>query len=269
MAESLYRLGRFCTRRARAVIAAWVVVIGLAAAAFVVGHGALSSAVSIPGTETARVTEQLGDRLPEASGGMGTVVFHTEDGAPLTADQRAQISALLTDVAEVDGVRAVTDPFRTAADVAQATAQLESGRAQLAAARRELDQGTAQLDAAQAQVSGARALAEQGGAGQEAFAQLDAAQAKLDAQRAVLDAGDRELTVQEEALQQSADLMALAAPIRTVSEDETAALAAVVRWPPSCSPQRSWRCPRRPRGRSTSCSPARRSRASASRRPAT
>jgi RND superfamily putative drug exporter len=44
----------------------------------------------------------------------------------------------------------------------------------------------------------------------------------------VLDAGDRELTAQEEALQQSADMMALAAPIRTVSEDETAALAAVV-----------------------------------------
>ena len=59
MAEALYRLGRLCATRAWRVIIAWGVIAVLAAVAFVLGSGTLSTAVSIPGTETARVTEEL------------------------------------------------------------------------------------------------------------------------------------------------------------------------------------------------------------------
>ncbi|MGB7979519.1 MAG: MMPL family transporter [Candidatus Nanopelagicales bacterium] len=228
MAEALYRLGRFCARRAWLVIVAWLVITGLAATGFLLGRGTLSSTVSIPGTETARVTEELATRLPAASGGMGTVVFHTDDGAPLDAEQREQISALLQDVTEVEGVRAVTDPFQTEKQVADAAAELDAGRAQLEAGRAELEQGAGQLDQAAEQVRGSRVLAEAGDVGPEVIAQLDAAQAEIDAQRTALNDGRRELAAQEAKLQAGADLLALSAPIRQVSQDESAALGVVL-----------------------------------------
>ncbi len=224
MAEALYRLGRFCARRAWLVIVAWLIILGLAATGFLLGRGTLSSVVSIPGTETARVTDELAARLPAASGGTGTVVFHTDDGSALTDDQRAAISALLVDVAEVPGVRAVTDPFATEQQVADATAELASGRAQLEAARAELEQGAEELSRAASQVRGSRVLAQAGDVGPEIMAQLDAAQAEIDAQRQTLDDGRRELAAQERRLEAGADLLELSAPIRTVSQDESAAL---------------------------------------------
>ena len=228
MAEALYRLGRACARRAWRVIAAWLVLLALAAAAFVVGHGTLQSAVSIPGTETARVAEQLRERFPAASGGMGTVLFHTQDGTELTQEQRDQISARLVQVGQAEGVRAVTDPFQTSEQVASGAEQLESGRTKLAAARAELEAGRAQLEEAQDDLDGNRMLAELGNVGAEILAQLDAGQAQLDAQRTTLEAGFQQVAEQEKQLVLSAELMALAEPIRTVSADGSAALAAVV-----------------------------------------
>ena len=228
MAEALYRLGRACARRAWQVIAAWMVLLGLAATAFVVGHGTLSSAVSIPGTETARVAEQLRERLPQAAGGLGTVLFYTQDGSALSQEQRDEISALLVQVGEVDGVRAVTDPFQTAEQVESGAEQLASGREQLAAARAELEAGRDQLEEAQDDLDDNRMLAELGDVGADILAQLDAGQAQLDDQRAELEAGLAELTAQERTLELSTELTALAEPIRTVSADGSAALAAVV-----------------------------------------
>ena len=71
-------------------------------------------------------------------------------------------------------------------------------------------------------------LAELGDVGADILAQLDAGQAQLDAQRAALDAGFAAGGRAGEALELSAELMALAEPIRTVSADGSAALAAVV-----------------------------------------
>src|SRR5690606_11780178 len=92
MAELLYRLGRACARRARTVLAAWLAVLVLAGAAFVAFGGTLASSFSIPGTPTADVTERLQTALPEASGGTGTIVLTTEDGAPFTPEQEAQVA---------------------------------------------------------------------------------------------------------------------------------------------------------------------------------
>ena len=93
MATFLYRLGRFCARRARLVVVIWVALLAVAGGAYALGHGTLSSAVSIPGTATAQVTDQLRAALPAASGGSGTVVFHTADGSPFTEAQRRRRSA--------------------------------------------------------------------------------------------------------------------------------------------------------------------------------
>ena len=56
MAEFLYRLGRFCARRAGIVLASWLAVLGLAVTGYLAGRGELSPVVDIPGTETAKVS---------------------------------------------------------------------------------------------------------------------------------------------------------------------------------------------------------------------
>jgi RND superfamily putative drug exporter len=159
---------------------------------------------------------------------MGTVLFYTEDGSALSGEQRDQISALLVEVGEIDGVRAVTDPFQTAEQVASGAEQLSAGREQLTAARAELEAGREQLDEAQDDLDGNRMLAELGNVGPDVIAQLDAGQAQLDAQREELEAGFAELVAGERRVELSTELVALAEPIRTVSADESAALAAVV-----------------------------------------
>ena len=117
MAELLYRLGKAAARRAWVVIRAWAVALALAAVAFVAFGGVLGSAITIPGTPTQQVSDRLQEVLPEAGGGAATIVFHPEDGEPLTDAQRADISVALGDVVGVDGVKSVTDPFETAQEV--------------------------------------------------------------------------------------------------------------------------------------------------------
>jgi RND superfamily putative drug exporter len=131
MAELLYRVGRFSARRAWTVLITWLVVLGLSVTAYFVFGGALSSQVTIPGTPTAKVTDQLAERFPSASGGSGTIVFHTAGGAAFTPEQKAAVAALLTSTGELDGVAATTDPFATQEQIAKQTQQVKGAAAQL------------------------------------------------------------------------------------------------------------------------------------------
>ena len=194
MAELLYRLGRFSARRAWTVVIAWLVILGLSVGGYLAFGGALSSQVTIPGTATAEVTDQLAEKFPSASGGSGTIVFHTADGSAFTDQQKAAVGALLTSTGELDGVASTTNPFATQQQIAERTAQLTAGQEQLEGAQ-------AQLDAAKAQPG---APAEQ----------LAAQQEQLDAQAAQLTAGQ--------------PLLDLSSGIRTVSTDGTTAVGAVL-----------------------------------------
>ncbi|GLY02798.1 MMPL family transporter [Actinoplanes sp. NBRC 101535] len=197
MAELLYRLGRFGARRAWTVLITWLVVLGATVTAYFVAGGTLSSQVTIPGTKTAQVTEQLAEKFPSASGGTGTIVFHTTDGSAFTDEQRTAVGALLTGTADLDGVSSTTDPFATAAQIAEQTAQLTAGKEQVTG-------GLAQIDAA---------LAQRG---------LPAAQkAAIEQQKAELDAQSRQLELSEQ-------LLTMASGIRTVAEDGSAAVGAVI-----------------------------------------
>ncbi|WP_045741717.1 MMPL family transporter [Actinoplanes rectilineatus] len=197
MAELLYRLGRFGARRAWTVLITWLVVLGASVTAYFVAGGTLSSQVTIPGTKTAQVTEQLAEKFPSASGGTGTIVFHTTDGSAFTDEQRTAVGALLTGTADLDGVSSTTDPFATAAQIAEQTAQLTAGKEQVTG-------GLAQIDAALAQPG------------------LPAAQkAAIEQQKAELDAQGRQLELSEQ-------LLTMASGIRTVAEDGSAAVGAVI-----------------------------------------
>ncbi|MDQ0364794.1 MMPL family transporter [Catenuloplanes indicus] len=219
----LYRLGRFSARRAWAVLITWLVILGLSVTAYFVAGGALSSQVTIPGTETAKVTDQLAERFPVASGGTGTIVFHTADGSPFTAEQQAAIGALLTSTGELDGVSATRDPFATAQQIAAQSQQLAAGQQQIDTERGKLDAGQAQLDAGRQQLESAKAQAPPAAA-----AQFAAQEAQLAEQQAQLDAGRTRLDAEAAKLDIGRQLLEMSSGIRTVSEDNTTAVAAVV-----------------------------------------
>jgi RND superfamily putative drug exporter len=241
MASLLYRIGQFSARRAWVVIVAWVAILGLSGGAFALFGGALSSSISIPGTATQRVSDELAEKFPAASGGRGTVVFATTDDSEFTQAQQGEIGNLLTRVAGFDDVSSTTNPFETQAEIDDQAQQIVDGRQQIADGREQIAAGQEELDAAkaqimegQAQLDAARAQAEQAGQLEAAQATFDAQQAELDAgkaqiaeQQAQLDAGRAELDEQSIAVEQGSQLLELAAGIRQVSTDGTAAVASI------------------------------------------
>lgn len=243
MASLLYTLGRFAARRAWLVITAWVVILGLAVGAFLAFGGTLSSAVSIPGTATEKVTDQLAHRFPQASGGSGTVVFQSTDGSALTPAQKSGIGQALAGTAELPGVRGSVNPFETQAQLADQREQLNAGQQKVDAGRAQIVKGQSQLDEArqqladgQKQLDAARSQAE--AAGPEALAQarpqldaqqaqLDAARQRLDDQQATLEKNRADLEDQAAALTDAQTLLTLAAGLGQVSGDESTALGIV------------------------------------------
>ncbi|WP_438854425.1 MMPL family transporter [Agromyces sp. M3QZ16-3] len=242
MAELLYRLGRFSSRRSWTVITGWIVALALAAGAFLAFGGTVTTTMSIPGTETERVNAQLTDELDGLGGAAGTVVFRTEDGSAFTDAQVEQIGELLGDLAGTDRVDDVVNPFDAAADRADQEQQLADGVAQLDAAERQVADGTAQLDAAEAQLDAGQAqldaaIAQAQADGTYAFAEaqfsaqqaeLDRNRAELDAQRAELEAGAAELPDQRAQLEDGQRLVDAASEIRTVSTDGATATGVVM-----------------------------------------
>jgi RND superfamily putative drug exporter len=219
LAELLYRLGKFASRRAGVVIVAWLVVLAVAVGGFLVGFKGLTSSFDIPGTASGDVIEELQQKLPDFSGASGTVVFSTTDGSALTDEQRGDISALVADAGDLPDVSAVVDPFQTEVQRAEQAAQVTDGAAQIAAGRAQLDAGQAQLDAGLAQLDAAEAQFGAAGA-----AQLAPQRAQLEAQQAQLTASLDELEQQSTQLELGAELLALSDGIRFVSEGGSTAL---------------------------------------------
>src|SRR5690554_4543619 len=111
MASLLSHLGRAAFRRRRLVLGLWLAVL----VASVLGAAALSGPTtgtfSIPGTESQQAIDLLEERLPEAGGASGRVVFAAPDGEALTGERRAAVQDAVADVAAVPGVESASDPF--------------------------------------------------------------------------------------------------------------------------------------------------------------
>src|SRR5690606_10584653 len=205
MAEFLYRVGRWCARRAWTVITAWAVLLAAAAGAFALFGGTLSNAFSIPGTPTEEVTEHLQEAMPEASGGTGGIVLSTSDGEPFTDEQQAAISDLAAEAARTDGVETVVDPFATEAErteqeqlLAGGLAEIETGREQLEAGLAPLEDARQELTEAQEQLDAAREQAEDAGQAEAMAEQFEAQQAEIDAGLAELEAQQAQLAARSE-----------------------------------------------------------------------
>ena len=162
MAQLLYRLGLGAARRPFTVLIAWLLALALAVGGFLAFGGTLSTAVDIPGTPTAQVTDRLKEEFPDASHGTGQVVFATEDGSALTPEQRSAVSGLLEGVRGQQAVADVVDPFDVQTQQEDARTRLADGRRQIEDGEQGLVDGRAQIDDGRAQLADAEQKADEG-----------------------------------------------------------------------------------------------------------
>ncbi|MFK8025502.1 MAG: MMPL family transporter [Ilumatobacter sp.] len=112
MSSVLYRIGHAAARHPWRMVMAWLVV----AAAVVSGSSALGGefedSFSVPGTDSELATQLLTDSDSDRAGLTARVVFAADGDSTLaTAGARAEIASIAADLAELDEVIAVTDPF--------------------------------------------------------------------------------------------------------------------------------------------------------------
>ncbi|MEV8254631.1 MMPL family transporter [Rhodoglobus sp. NPDC076762] len=241
MAELLYRLGRLSARRAWLFIISWLAVLGLAGAGFAVFGGTLSSTMTIPGTETERVANELTEQLGNVGGISATVVFSSEDGSALSDSQQSEITDALAALTSQSDVSAVIDPFETAAErdaqaqqIVEGRDQIDAGEQQLSAGQAQLDAAVAELDAGQAQLDAAIEQAQAAGFYEASKAQFDAQQAQIDAglaeietQQVTIDDNSALLAEQGEELGFGERLLDAASEISFVSDDGATALGLI------------------------------------------
>jgi RND superfamily putative drug exporter len=237
VATLLYRLGDFSRRHSRLIVLAWLLILGLTTAGAVGLSQPMSSSFTIPGAGYQKVADTLKAQIPEASGGIGTVVLSSESGA-FTAEQKQAVADAANKWSQLPGVREVRDPFVVQQQLADAAKQVSEGRAKLEASRAQLDAGEQRLaterkklDAAQGLLDSQKALLR---AGAPVPDQLTAAQKQLDEGRSILEAqakklqdartqftaGERQLVVGERQVERSKAL-------RFISADGTVALTQV------------------------------------------
>ncbi len=83
MSIFLYRLSRFSYRRPWVFILTWLLIVGGVLGLAVASGAKISSAITIDGTQSQTVIDQLRTEFPETSGGQGTIVFTADEGKRL------------------------------------------------------------------------------------------------------------------------------------------------------------------------------------------
>lgn len=116
MSTALHHLGRMAFRRRRTVLALWLVVLVGAFAAAATLSGSTTDADTMPGTESQQAADLLDERLPQATGASGRIVFAAPVGERLTTDERPDaVAVAVAGAAKAPGVAAVSEP-RTSRD---------------------------------------------------------------------------------------------------------------------------------------------------------
>lgn len=115
MSKVLHRLGGFAYRRPWAFVIVWLLILGGAIGAALMGNGHISTSMTIEGTPSQEVRDQLQVDLPAAGGGQGSLVFTVPQGETLNSGERAM--ALAEAAHEIGGLPDVVD--RSAAAAAQ------------------------------------------------------------------------------------------------------------------------------------------------------
>jgi RND superfamily putative drug exporter len=98
------------------------------------GGGTFADDFSAKGSQSARAMELLNENFPEAAKGQALVVFEAEDG--VLEDHRQGVASVLAEVAGLDHVASVTDPF--AAGTISADGRIAFARLTLDVPEREM-----------------------------------------------------------------------------------------------------------------------------------
>ncbi|BCB86208.1 MMPL family transporter [Phytohabitans suffuscus] len=117
MATYLYRLARFSYRRRRLVLVLWLAVLALFGVGALTLSGPTSTAFTVPGTESQKAIDLLGERFPQAGAGGATarVVFAAPSGETLADPaSRAAIEQVVAALNVAPQVGAATDPYQAA-----------------------------------------------------------------------------------------------------------------------------------------------------------
>ena len=222
------------------MILIWLLAVGGAVGAYSAFSSQLSTTFTLPGSETQRLQDTLKDKLPDASRGNGQVILQTEDDEPFTEDQKARAARLLDDVAEIDGVASVINPFQTEQSLADGKAQLDAAKQQLDNGQRELDSAKQEIEDGQRQIDDGRRQLEQAredlpeNAPAQAREQLDRQQRELDERQTQIDQGREQFAPQEQQLEdgradyeRNLKLWEFSSEANAVSEDGTTAIAMI------------------------------------------
>ena len=129
MAVWLHKLGGLAYRRPWWFLGAWAAVIAMIVGLLVANPPKLSSEIRIDGTPAQEAIDLLGDALPEAAGGQGSVVLTAGDGQRV--DDPAVAGAIAEAVDGIYGSAHVVDPRALAAQSADAVGE-EVGAAAVA-----------------------------------------------------------------------------------------------------------------------------------------
>ncbi|MEU6709213.1 MMPL family transporter [Streptomyces wuyuanensis] len=111
----LLAAGRWCARRPKRTVAAWLLLlISLAAAVGAFGR-VTSEAVTIPGSDSQAARDTAGAFADAASGRQPVVLYAPDGAAPLTSSgQRGAVEEAARAIEDVDHVVAVTTPYEPA-----------------------------------------------------------------------------------------------------------------------------------------------------------
>jgi RND superfamily putative drug exporter len=172
MAQLLYRLGKFSAKRAFAVIAIWVLLIGTAGAGALLAGGKLGTTMTLDGIPSQDLATSLQETFPEAARASGQVVFHKADGVEFSMAEISGISNVLDSVKALIAVDDVDDPFITQATLDSQRADLAAGLVAISDGKAEINTTPPSLDAGQDQLDAAKSDLE---------AQAEALQQTLDA----------------------------------------------------------------------------------------
>ncbi|MDA0136894.1 MMPL family transporter [Solirubrobacter deserti] len=111
-------------RRRKTFLAVWLVVLGGMFAAAATLSGPTTDSATMPGTESQEAVDLLEERLPQANGASGRIVFAAPKGEQLTGGERAAaVADAVAGAAEAPGVTAVSEPV-TSEDGRVALAQV-------------------------------------------------------------------------------------------------------------------------------------------------
>ncbi|AEM85489.1 MMPL family transporter [Streptomyces violaceusniger] len=117
MATFLHRIGQFAFRRRWLVVLLWAVVLGALGAGAASSSGSVSPSLTLPGTESQRAFDLLGEKFPAANaeGASARVVLRAPEGQKISSPGNlTAVQSTLKDLKDSSShVGQVSDPFAT------------------------------------------------------------------------------------------------------------------------------------------------------------